>query len=59
MTIRFSVSQTMVDAFVLLSGDRNSEHVDAEFARRFRYRRPVVHGMLPFAHLFRLAEALS
>ena len=32
-----------------LTGDRNALHVDEEIARKFRYRKPVVHGMLPFS----------
>ncbi len=51
MVIRFPITQASVDRFVELTGDRNSMHVSEEFARRFRFRRRVVHGMLPFAHL--------
>lgn len=35
-----------VAAFARLSGDDNPLHVDAEFARRTSFQRPVAHGML-------------
>ena len=57
MIIRFPITQASVDAFVELTGDRNSMHVSEEFARRFRFRRRVVHGMLPFSHLMWLGRA--
>jgi 3-oxoacyl-[acyl-carrier protein] reductase len=47
----------MVDDFASLTGDRNAVHVDEEIARRFRYRKRVVHGMLPVSFLVCLEEA--
>jgi len=47
----------MVHCFASLTGDRNAMHVDPEFARRFQYRQPVVHGMLPFSFIVFLEEA--
>ena len=41
----------MVILFSELTGDKNSLHLDEEFARRFRYRKPTVHGMLPFSFI--------
>lgn len=35
-----------VERFARLSGDLNPLHVDAEYARRTSFQRPVVHGML-------------
>ena len=51
MITRFRITQEMVDAFVRFTGDRNAQHTDEQFARRMRFRRRVVHGMLPFSHL--------
>jgi 3-oxoacyl-[acyl-carrier protein] reductase len=53
----FTLSQDMVQCFAGLTGDRNALHVDEEIARRFRYRKPVVHGMLPVSFLVCLEEA--
>ena len=58
MISRFTITQARVDRFVELTGDRNSMHVSEEFARRFRFRRPVVHGMLPFSHLISLLKSI-
>ncbi len=46
-TVRFRVSEEMVQTFAALTGDRSALHVSEAFARRSAYRRPVVHGMLP------------
>jgi acyl dehydratase len=46
---RFGVEE--VRAFAELTGDRNPVHLDEEVARRTRFRRPIVHGML-YASLF-------
>lgn len=47
-----------VRAFAALTGDFSSLHMDAEFARRTRYRRQVVHGMLPVSLLACLGRDL-
>jgi 3-oxoacyl-[acyl-carrier protein] reductase len=47
----------MVHSFADLTGDRNALHMDEEIARRFRYRAPAVHGMLPFSFIVCLEEA--
>jgi 3-oxoacyl-[acyl-carrier protein] reductase len=41
-----TITQDLVDKFVLLTGDDNPLHVDPEFAREAKLGRPVVHGML-------------
>ena len=40
-------TEALVDAFADATGDFSAIHMDAEFARLGRYRRRVVHGMLP------------
>jgi len=44
--LRHVITQADVDAFAALTGDFNPLHVDAAFARKTMFRRPVVHGML-------------
>jgi 3-oxoacyl-[acyl-carrier protein] reductase len=50
-SLRFQVSQEMVESFAALTGDRSSLHVNDSFARRSAYRRTVAHGMLPIGFL--------
>jgi NAD(P)-dependent dehydrogenase (short-subunit alcohol dehydrogenase family)/acyl dehydratase len=50
-TVRFTVSEEMVQAFARLTGDRSSLHLDEEMARRSRFRRRIAHGMLPVCFL--------
>jgi len=47
MQFRLELNPDVVNAFAGLTGDRSSLHVDAEFARRTRFRRPIAHGLLP------------
>jgi 3-oxoacyl-[acyl-carrier protein] reductase len=44
--LRHRITQADVDTFAALTGDYNPLHVDAAYARRTLFRRPVVHGML-------------
>lgn len=44
--LQHRVTEADVAAFAALTGDFNPLHVDAAFARRTLFRRPVVHGML-------------
>lgn len=41
----------MVAAFAKITGDYNSMHVDPEVARKSKYRRTVVHGMIPYSFI--------
>lgn len=47
MHCEIDVGKDLVEAFVQLTADRSSIHTDAEFARKTRFRGPIVHGMLP------------
>jgi acyl dehydratase len=38
--------QTDVDAFAKITGDNNPIHIDAEFAAKTPFGRPIVHGFL-------------
>lgn len=51
LTTEFTVTKNMIESFARLSGDYNSMHMDAEVARKSRFRQPIVHGMLPFSFL--------
>jgi acyl dehydratase len=51
MPFRFELRPEIVTAFTDLTGDSSSIHTDVEFARRTRFRRPIVHGLLPVAVL--------
>lgn len=46
-----SFSQAQFDRFAALSGDDNPIHIDADFAARTRFGRPVAHGMFLYATL--------
>ncbi len=47
----FRINQDMVDAFSRMTGDYNSMHTNIEVARKSRFRRTIVHGMLPLSFL--------
>ena len=47
MAVEIDVGADLVAAFARLTGDRSSIHVDPQFARKTRFREPIVHGMLP------------
>ena len=46
ISIHRCIEEADVQAFASLSGDYNPLHMDVDFARRTRFKRPVVHGML-------------
>ena len=42
----FNFSQADVIAFANATGDKNPVHLDAEFAAKTQFKRPIMHGML-------------
>lgn len=46
-------SQAEFELFARISGDDNPIHVDAAFAARSRFGRPVAHGMMLYALIWR------
>jgi acyl dehydratase len=54
LTIRRTFSQLEFDRFATLSGDDNPIHVDAAFAARTSFGRPVAHGMFLFSTIYQL-----
>ncbi len=42
----FSFTQADVEAFAKVSGDTNPLHLDAEFAAKTIFRKPIIHGFL-------------
>ncbi len=42
----FSISQENVQKFAELSGDTNPIHIDAEYAKKTIFKRPIIHGYL-------------
>ena len=45
-THTFSFTQADVEAFARISGDTNPLHLDAEYAAKTVFRRPIMHGFL-------------
>ncbi|MDB5460294.1 MAG: putative MaoC-like dehydratase [Caulobacteraceae bacterium] len=52
------LTQAEFDRFARISGDFNPIHVDAGFAARTRFGRPVAHGLLLISILSGLAQTL-
>lgn len=51
LSIELQITQKMIESFARFSGDYNSMHMNVEVARKSRFRRTIVHGMLPFSFL--------
>ena len=45
-TFSKTITEADIQGFADLTGDRNPLHLDAEFAGRSRFGRPVAHGLL-------------
>jgi acyl dehydratase len=45
-THNFSFSQEEVSRFAEVTGDRNPVHLDADYAAKTMFKRPIMHGML-------------
>jgi len=45
-THKFSFSQNQVAEFAKVTGDDNPVHLDADYAAKTAFKRPIVHGML-------------
>jgi acyl dehydratase len=45
-THEFSFSQDEVNRFAEVTGDKNPVHIDAEYASKTMFKRPIMHGML-------------
>jgi len=56
--VEFRVTDSMVERFAELTGDRSSLHTNQAFAERSAYRRKVVHGMLPVTFITALSPNL-
>jgi 3-oxoacyl-[acyl-carrier protein] reductase len=47
----FQITKDIIQNFVLLSGDKNSLHIDPLFSNRSNYKDCIAHGMLPVLFL--------
>ena len=45
-TYEFNFSQADVIAFANATGDKNPVHLDADYAAKTMFKRPIMHGML-------------
>lgn len=45
-TYKFSYTQEDVELFAKVTGDNNPIHIDAEFAKKTPFGRPIMHGFL-------------
>ncbi len=41
----FTISQNQVNQFAELTGDKNPLHIDAFYASKTRFKKPIVHGL--------------
>ena len=41
----FTISQHQVNQFAELTGDKNPLHIDALYASKTRFKKPIVHGL--------------
>lgn len=57
-TLPVCFSQSDVEAFMAVTGDRNPLHWDADYAATTPFKRPIVHGMLSAAVFSRILGTL-
>lgn len=53
-----TLTQDDVELFAVLTGDFNPLHVDAVFAKKTQFKKPVVHGMLSASYISTLIGTL-
>lgn len=53
-----SFTQSQVDAFAEITGDKNPIHIDAQYAANTPFKRPIVHGFLSAAVFSRVFGTL-
>jgi acyl dehydratase len=51
VTFQRQVDPETIQKFVDVSGDTNPLHVDADYAARTRFKRPIAHGMIGAAFI--------
>jgi 3-oxoacyl-[acyl-carrier protein] reductase len=59
MALEIELSDELVAAFADATGDYSSIHTNPHFARKTRFRGPIVHGMLPLLLVLRRILAAS
>ena len=47
-TEEFIISQTQVNQFAELTGDKNPLHTNKNYALKTRFKKPIVHGLFSF-----------
>jgi 3-hydroxybutyryl-CoA dehydratase len=50
------MTQDIIDAWAVVSGDRNPLHVDPDFARTTRFGGTIAHGHIALAYLCQLMQ---
>lgn len=58
-SLRFTITQQMIDGYAKASGDFNPIHVDPEFARTGPFGRPIAHGLMTLAFVAQMLNAWS
>jgi len=51
---KVTITEEMIEQFAGLSGDYNPLHVDKEFAKNTRFKKPIAHGLLVASFVSRL-----
>lgn len=56
-TPTITITQTLIDAYAVISGDFNPVHVNPGFAAQTPFGQTIAHGCLPMEPIFRLVQA--